>query len=167
MLCLLVCYQAWMQGNVVGMWTLASEVIWLFPCKTSLFHNHAVYIFGGVFSLFLHHFNSIVSFFIPKTWTTGKIKSSLSIHVPVIFLVCSLSAVTRSTSKTPPPQLLQLLGTDATIKVSTSLMCAFSHSVMSEPLWPMECSPPGPSFCGISQARILEWVATSFSRGSS
>ena len=85
----------------------------------------------------------------------------------VIFLVCSLSAVTRSTSKTLPPQLLQLLGTDATIKVSTSLMCAFSHSVMSESLWPMDCSPPGPSFCGISQARILEWVATSFSRGSS
>ena len=66
----------------------------------------------------------------------------------VIFLVCSLSAVTRSTSKTLPPQLLQLLGTDATIKVSTSLMCAFSHSVMSESLWPMDCSPPGPSYCG-------------------
>ena len=82
MLCLLVCYQAWMQGNGVGMWILASEVIWLFPYKTSLFHNHAVYIFGGVFSLFLYHFNRIVSFFIPKTWTTGKIKSSLSIHVP-------------------------------------------------------------------------------------
>ena len=32
---------------------------------------------------------------------------------------------------------------------------------------PMACSLPGSSFHGIFQARILEWVATSFSRGSS
>ena len=29
---------------------------------------------------------------------------------------------------------------------------------------PMDCSPPGSSFCGIFQARILEWVAISFCR---
>ena len=32
---------------------------------------------------------------------------------------------------------------------------------------PMDCSPPGSSVHGIVQARILEWVAVSFSRGSS
>ena len=32
---------------------------------------------------------------------------------------------------------------------------------------PMECSPPGSSVHGIHQTRILEWVAISFSRGSS
>ena len=32
---------------------------------------------------------------------------------------------------------------------------------------PMVCSPPGSSFHGISQARILEWVAIPFFRGSS
>ena len=32
---------------------------------------------------------------------------------------------------------------------------------------PMDCSPPGSSVHGISQAGILEWVAISFSRGSS
>ena len=32
---------------------------------------------------------------------------------------------------------------------------------------PTDCSPPGSSVCGILQARILEWVAISFSRGSS
>ena len=32
---------------------------------------------------------------------------------------------------------------------------------------PMECSLPGSSVHGIFQARILEWVAISFSRGSS
>ena len=31
---------------------------------------------------------------------------------------------------------------------------------------PMECSPPGSSVHGILQARILEWVAYHFSRGS-
>ena len=31
----------------------------------------------------------------------------------------------------------------------------------------MDCSPPGSSVHGISQARILEWVVISFSRGSS
>ena len=31
---------------------------------------------------------------------------------------------------------------------------------------PMDCSPPGFSVHGISQARILEWVAILFSRGS-
>ena len=32
---------------------------------------------------------------------------------------------------------------------------------------PMDCSLPGPSVQGIFQARILEWVAISFSRGTS
>ena len=32
---------------------------------------------------------------------------------------------------------------------------------------PMDCSPPGSSVHGILQARILEWVAISISRGSS
>ena len=32
---------------------------------------------------------------------------------------------------------------------------------------PVDCSPPGSSVHGILQARILEWVAISFSRGCS
>ena len=38
---------------------------------------------------------------------------------------------------------------------------------MSDSCDPMDCSPPGSSVHGVSQARILEWVAISFSRGSS
>ena len=39
-------------------------------------------------------------------------------------------------------------------------------------LWPilcnsMDCSPPGSSVHGILQARVLEWIAIPFSRGSS
>ena len=42
-----------------------------------------------------------------------------------------------------------------------------SHSVMSNSLWPMDCSLSGSSILGILQERILEWVAVPFSRGSS
>ena len=40
-------------------------------------------------------------------------------------------------------------------------------AVVSNSLRPMDCSPPGFSDHGISQASILGWVAISFSRGSS
>ena len=42
-----------------------------------------------------------------------------------------------------------------------------SYSVVSDSCDPMDCSPPGSSVHGIIQARILEWVAISSSRGSS
>ena len=41
------------------------------------------------------------------------------------------------------------------------------HSQSCPTLRPMGCSPPGSSVHGISQARILEWVAMSSSKGSS
>ena len=40
-------------------------------------------------------------------------------------------------------------------------------SVMSDSLWPMDCSLPGSSVHGIFQARILEWIAMPSSRGCS
>ena len=43
-------------------------------------------------------------------------------------------------------------------------MCAQSCLTLSNP---MDCSPPGSSVHGTSLARILEWVAISFSWGSS
>ena len=43
-----------------------------------------------------------------------------------------------------------------------------SHSVVSNSFWdPMNCSSPVSSVHGILHVRILEWVAISFSRGSS
>ena len=42
-----------------------------------------------------------------------------------------------------------------------------SHEVVSDSCDPMDCSLPGSSVPGILQAKILEWVAISFSRGSS
>ena len=45
-------------------------------------------------------------------------------------------------------------------------VCVLSRLVVSDSLQPLDCSPPGSSVHGISQARILERVAISFSRGS-
>ena len=39
--------------------------------------------------------------------------------------------------------------------------------IMSNSLRHVDCSPPSSSVHGILQARILDWVAISFSRGSS
>ena len=46
-------------------------------------------------------------------------------------------------------------------------VCARSVSVLSTVHNPMDCSPPVSSVHGIFQARILEWVAISYFRGSS
>ena len=43
----------------------------------------------------------------------------------------------------------------------------WSPSIMSDSCDPTDCILPGFSFHGIFQARVLEWVAISFSRGSS
>ena len=47
-------------------------------------------------------------------------------------------------------------------KVSQKVLVAKSYLTLCDP---MGCSPPGSSIHGISQARIPEWVAISFSRG--
>ena len=55
------------------------------------------------------------------------------------------------------------------LKVSAFLEISTAQSFQSCPTLcdPMDCSPPGSSVHGTSQARILEWVVISFSRGSS
>ena len=49
-------------------------------------------------------------------------------------------------------------------KWRTHVLSCYSHVRLCNP---MDCSPSGSSVHGIFQARILEWVAISFSRGSS
>ena len=71
--------------------------------------------------------------------------------------------------------LYSLLGhkeLDSTEWLSLSLtfmitMCAKSLQSCPTLCHPMNCSPPGSSFHGVLQARVLEWVAVPSSRGSS
>ena len=53
------------------------------------------------------------------------------------------------------------------IDIYTLVWVCSVASVMSNTCNPMDCSPPGYSVYGILQARRLEWVAISLSRGSS
>ena len=48
--------------------------------------------------------------------------------------------------------------------VEVKVLVAQSRQTLCDPL---DCSPPGSSVHAILQARILEWVAILFSRGSS
>ena len=63
-------------------------------------------------------------------------------------------------------QIQQILLTWCSLssKMSQRVKIAQSCPTLCDPL---DCSPPGSSVHGILQARILEWVAISFSRGSS
>ena len=47
------------------------------------------------------------------------------------------------------------------------LLVSAMHSTISDWGDPMDCSPPGSSVRGVSQAKILEWAAVPSSRGSS
>ena len=44
-------------------------------------------------------------------------------------------------------------------------VCVYVSSIMSDSCDPMDDIPPGFSVHGIFQARILEWVAISYSKG--
>ena len=48
-----------------------------------------------------------------------------------------------------------------------NLITMFSHSAMVTLCNPVDCNSPGSSVYGVFQARILKWVAISFSSGSS
>ena len=59
---------------------------------------------------------------------------------------------------------LWILGRKAmTNRLRQNCVCAQSCPTLGDP---MDCSPPGSTVHGVSQARILEWVAYPFSRRS-
>ena len=74
-----------------------------------------------------------------------------------------LCPVTCVSSNRKPPLIWQ----KASLKHSLSLLLVFSPQSSLILCNPMDCSLPGSSVYGILQARILEWVAISSSRGSS
>ena len=61
----------------------------------------------------------------------------------------------------------QALNTGKNLEEMQIYWWKWSRSVVSDSLQPVDCSPPSSSVHRILQARILEWVAISLSRGSS
>ena len=53
------------------------------------------------------------------------------------------------------------------VRMCTRMSTQLHVCILVAQLYPTSCDAPGSSVHGISQAGILEWVATSFSRGSS
>ena len=64
----------------------------------------------------------------------------------------------------PRKALKKTLHKDNSYTFSSSEVKSLSHARLCNP---MDCSPSGSSVHGILQARILEWIAVSFSRGFS
>ena len=85
----------------------------------------------------------------------------LKVNLPLFFsheLLCHLSFNLKHLFTHPSNKYL----------LSTVCCCCCLVAKLCPTLsYPMDCSPPGSSVHGISQARILEWVAVHFSRGSS
>ena len=63
-------------------------------------------------------------------------------------------------------QTTTIICTDRTLKkgLCVSVLIAQLCLILADP---MDCSPPSCSIHGIFEARLLEWVAIPFSRGSS
>ena len=75
----------------------------------------------------------------------------------------SWNSLSKTKKKKKPPRIL---------KTMLRVKLGWNERCMCAQLCPTlfntkDCGPPGSSVQGISQARILEWVAISFSRGSS
>ena len=87
-----------------------------------------------------------------------------------IWLCCCFSCSVVSDSLRPIDCILEARTIQPTAQEQLHhirLCCCFSCSAVSDSLRPIDCSPPASSVNGVSQARILEWIAISFSRGSS
>ena len=67
------------------------------------------------------------------------------------------------------PQTLLTIGIWVKVDFHLTWMCVRAKSLLSclTLCNPMDCSLPGSSVRGILQARTLEWVAVTFSKGSS
>ena len=89
--------------------------------------------------------------------TSAPILSKMFLHLPPPFHVPSFTRLPR------------FLWSWNVIMWHVSMTLWVCHYSLSH-VWlfdSMDCSPQGSSVHGILQARIVEWVATSFSRGSS
>ena len=80
--------------------------------------------------------------------------SLLEFIIAYLYNICICDSVLYT--QTPQPVIILTVSSEVLVAQSCLTLCD-----------PMDCSLLGPSVRGISQARILEWVATSSSRGSS
>ena len=107
-----------------------------------------------------------------KCWSWVCFQGFLQLDKWSLCLLCRYSFVSN-TSQTPPTLKafrgifsVGLLNWNSFLYIHQVCVCASSQSCLTL-RDPMDCSLPISSVHGIVQARILQWVAISFSRGSS
>ena len=110
--------------------------------------------------------------FLPFSWKTGDTRwwhSPLILSPEWVFLGCSLLSSQNLSQWFKSLQVQNQGGSRCYTRLlsHTDSKAKPSRSVGSDSLWPRGLCLPGSSVHGISQARILEWVAISFSRRSS
>ena len=93
------------------------------------------------------------------SWSFCRVAIGFSSHIPSISWKITQTTIVLFSPIHSANSYLNLL-----TMFSSHISCAQLHPTPCDPLG---CSPPGCSVHGISQARILEWVAVSSSRGSS
>ena len=129
-----------------------------------------------------HQFFFFLRFTILSTRVTSLLHSECSVWISSIYLVKSLWYRPFSFMVPPPPIIAphlihqskiqqqwlmkQTKGYSTKASQFQPCCCLVAKSCLTF-FWPhVGCSLPGSSAHGISQARTLEWVAISFSRGS-
>ena len=103
-------------------------------------------------------------FYINSTLPSARSRDTEDCHGT--FMRSSVSP--KGTSREAPREDGQWVLDEASPPLTRVCVCVCAHAPSSLTLCPsVDCSPPGSSVHGISQAGILEWVAISFSKGSS
>ena len=115
----------------------------------------------------------MTSFDIWVPWFRGLIHgwNNLLLERGACLLACGILAPWPGTEPMPPALAVQSLNHWTTRRCfwlywKCVCVCSVAQSCLTL-CNPMDCSPPGSSAHGVFQARIPEWVAISFSRGSS
>ena len=112
--------------------------------------------------------SSVHGIFQARVLEWGAIPFSGAIHQPsslhTVVYICQ-SQAPKSSSHSPASMSTGPLSTSVFIQSEVKQKCqSLSHVQFCDP---MDCSPLGSSAHGILQAKILEWVAIPFSKGSS
>ena len=113
------------------------------------------------FKVFIEFVTILLLFYVLVFWPCGM--WNLRILVPLQGVRPTCPCIGRQSLNHKTAREVPLLKSE--IFIST-LLCLVAQSCLTL-CNPVDCSLPGSSVHGISQARILEWGAISFSRGSS
>ena len=109
-----------------------------------------------------HALYSQFSAFVPTSVPTSGYAGSRS------YMTCLLRSSSLASQRSPGIASTICLLDGMQIKIMCVCSCIRERAYLCPTLCdPMDCSPPSSSVHGISQARILEWVAMSSSRESS